>query len=212
MRLKNVPGAREVVAKSVLVVHDPENYKGAFSRIFGNNHPIHIEVGMGKGKFLYEMAKEHPAVNYIGIEKYSSVLLRAIQRMEKEQLPNLVFIRMDAETIAEVFEKEEIDRIYLNFSDPWPKERHAKRRLPSREYLARYDCFLKKDGLLEFKTDNKELFDFAVAEVSEAGWNIVKLTYDLHHDEEMIQGNIMTEYEEKFSSLGNPIYKYIINR
>lgn len=212
MRLKNVPGARDVIAESSLVVHEPEKQKGAWNRLFGNDHPIHIEVGMGKGKFLYEMAKEHPDINYVGIEKYSSVLLRAIQKMEEEPLSNLFFIRMDAENIAEVFTKDEVDRIYLNFSDPWPKDRHAKRRLPSREYLARYDRFLKKDGVLEFKTDNRGLFDFAVEELPEAGWNIVKITYDLHHDEEMVKGNIMTEYEEKFSSMGNPIYKYIINR
>lgn len=212
MRLKNVPGARDVITGSSLVIHDPEKQKGSFSRIFGNDHPIRIEIGMGKGRFLYEMAKENPDINYIGIEKYSSVLLRAIQKMEENQLPNLLFIRMDAENIDAVFEKEEIDRIYLNFSDPWPKDRHAKRRLPSCEYLMRYDRFLKKDGILEFKTDNKKLFDFAVEELPKAGWKIVKITYDLHHDKEMMQGNIMTEYEEKFSSMGNPIYKYIISR
>lgn len=212
MRLKNVPGARDVIAGSDMVVHEPEKQKGSWNRIFGNDHPIRIEIGMGKGRFLYETAKENPGINYIGIEKYSSVLLRAIQKMEQERLPNLLFIRMDAESIDEVFEKEEVDRIYLNFSDPWPKDRHAKRRLPSCEYLARYDRFLKKDGVLEFKTDNKELFDFAVEELPEAGWKILRITYDLHHDEEMMQGNIMTEYEEKFSSMGNPIYKYIIGR
>lgn len=212
MRLKNVPGSRDVIAESNLVIHEPENEKGNWSQIFGNDHPIHIEVGMGKGKFIYEMAKIHPEINYIGIEKYSSVLLRAIQKMEKEPLNNLKFIRMDAEGIAEVFAKDEVDRIYLNFSDPWPKDRHAKRRLPSREFLARYDKFLKKDGVLEFKTDNRGLFDFAIEELPEAGWKAEKITYDLHHDEEMAEGNIMTEYEEKFSSMGNPIYKYIIRK
>jgi tRNA (guanine-N7-)-methyltransferase len=212
MRLKNVPGARESIAESDLVIHEPEQKKGEWQQVFGNEHPIHIEVGMGKGKFLHSMAKVHPDINYIGIEKYSSVLLRAIQKMEEEPLENLRFIRMDAEALTEVFGKDEIARIYLNFSDPWPKDRHAKRRLPSREFLARYDSFLQKDGVLEFKTDNRALFDFAVEELPFAGWKIVKLTYDLHHEEEMNQGNIMTEYEEKFSSMGNPIYKYIINR
>lgn len=212
MRLKNVPGARDVIAESSLVVHEPEKQKGNWQQVFGNDHPIHIEIGMGKGRFICEMAKTHPDINYIGIEKYSSVLLRAIQKMEEEPLPNLLFIRMDAENIDEVFGLDEVDRIYLNFSDPWPKDRHAKRRLPSKEFLARYDRFLKKDGVLEFKTDNKGLFDFAVEELPQAGWKLVKITYDLHHDEEMMQGNVMTEYEEKFSSMGNPIYKYIINR
>ena len=212
MRLKNVPGARDVIAESSLVVHEPEKQKGNWQQVFGNDHPVHIEIGMGKGRFICEMAKTHPDINYIGIEKYSSVLLRAIQKMEEEPLPNLLFIRMDAENIDEVFDLDEVDRIYLNFSDPWPKDRHAKRRLPSKEFLARYDRFLKKDGVLEFKTDNRGLFDFAVEELPQAGWKLVKITYDLHHDEEMMQGNVMTEYEEKFSSMGNPICKYIINR
>lgn len=212
MRLKNVPGARDVIAESSLVVHEPEKQKGNWQQVFGNDHPVHIEIGMGKGRFICEMAKTHPDINYIGIEKYSSVLLRAIQKMEEEPLPNLLFIRMDAENIDEVFGLDEVDRIYLNFSDPWPKDRHARRRLPSKEFLARYDRFLKKDGVLEFKTDNRGLFDFAVEELPQAGWKLVKITYDLHHDEEMMQGNVMTEYEQKFSSMGNPIYKYIINR
>ncbi|MBO5055816.1 MAG: tRNA (guanosine(46)-N7)-methyltransferase TrmB [Lachnospiraceae bacterium] len=212
MRLKNVPGARETIAESSLVIHEPEKQKGIWQQLFENSNPIHIEIGMGKGRFIYGMAKEHPDINYVGIEKYSSVLLRAVQKMEEEPLPNLRFIRMDAEEIAEVFAKDEVDRIYLNFSDPWPKDRHAKRRLPSREFLARYDSFLKQDGQLEFKTDNRELFDFAVEELPFAGWKIDNITYDLHHDEEMMKGNIMTEYEEKFSSMGNPIYKYIISR
>lgn len=212
MRLKNVPGARDVIAESNFVVHEPEKKKGEWQQVFGNDRPVHIEVGMGKGRFIYEMAKLHSDINYIGIEKYSSVLLRAIQKMEAEPLSNLLFIRMDAESITEVFGENEVDRIYLNFSDPWPKDRHAKRRLPSREYLERYNRFLKKEGVLEFKTDNRGLFDFALQELPEAGWNLVKCTFDLHHDEEMVQGNVMTEYEEKFSSMGNPIYKYIINR
>lgn len=212
MRLRNIKGARDVIAESPLVVHEPEKMKGKWKGIFGNDYPIRIEIGMGKGKFLYELAGRNPQINYIGIEKYSSVLLRALQKMEEEPLSNLMFIRMDAEEIGEVFDKEEVDRIYLNFSDPWPKDRHAKRRLPSKEFLLRYDQFLRRDGILEFKTDNKELFDFAVEEVPLAGWEIDKITYDLHHDAEMVQGNVMTEYEERFSSKGNPIYKYIIKR
>lgn len=212
MRLRNITGSRDVIAQSPLVIHEPKQHKGSWKEVFGNDHPIRIEVGMGKGRFIYQLAKLNPDVNYIGIEKYSSVLLRALQKMESEPLSNLFFIRMDAEEIAEVFGKEEIDRIYLNFSDPWPKDRHAKRRLPSGEFLKRYDSFLKKDGILEFKTDNRDLFDFALGELDDAGWEAVQVTFDLHHDQEMSAGNIMTEYEEKFSALGNPIYKYIIKR
>ncbi|MCM1568856.1 MAG: tRNA (guanosine(46)-N7)-methyltransferase TrmB [Roseburia sp.] len=214
MRLRNISCSREVIAGSAYVVQEAilEQCPGTWHEIFGNQNPIQIEIGMGKGKFIHTMAKEHPAINYVGIEKYSSVLLRAIQKMEQDQLPNLKFIRMDAEDITGVFAKGEVDRIYLNFSDPWPKDRHAKRRLPSREFLARYDVILKRDGKLEFKTDNRALFDFAVEELKFAGWRAEAVTYDLHDDESLMQGNVMTEYEEKFSAMGNPICKYIICR
>ena len=212
MRLKNVPGAREAIAASNLVIKDVENLKGKWREYWGNDKEIHIEVGMGKGKFMMGMAKAHPDINYIGIEMYSSVLFRAVQKLELEPLDNLRFILLDAKDIANVFEKGEVDRIYLNFSDPWPKDRHAKRRLPSRQFLARFDQILKNGGVIEFKTDNKDLFAFAEEEVEPAGWKILEITYDLHNDEKMVEGNIMTEYEEKFSSMGNPIYKYIITR
>lgn len=214
MRLRNITGSRETIAGSPYVVREEklEECPGHWRQMFGNGHPIQIEIGMGKGKFLYTMAKTYPDINYVGIEKYSSVLLRAIQKMEEEELPNLKFIRMDAENIDKVFGRGEVDKIYLNFSDPWPKDRHAKRRLPSRQFLARYDVILKEEGRLEFKTDNRELFDFAVEELQPAGWTADVITYDLHGDKDLMQGNVMTEYEEKFSSQGNPIYKYIIHR
>ncbi|MEE3494225.1 MAG: tRNA (guanosine(46)-N7)-methyltransferase TrmB [Butyrivibrio sp.] len=213
MRLRNIAGSREVIAESKYTVKDPEQKKGLWKKeIFGNNNEIHIEIGMGKGRFIMDMAALHPDINYVGIEKYSSVLLRAIQKQEELQLPNVIFIRMDAEDITEVFDESEVGKIYLNFSDPWPKDRHAKRRLPSREFLKRYDKILKADGVVEFKTDNEGLFTFARDEVEPAGWNIDAITYDLHNDEVMNEGNVMTEYEEKFSSLGNPIFKYVISR
>ena len=212
MRLRNVTGSREVIADSEFVVQNPFENKGKWKEVFGNDNPVHIEIGMGKGRFMMDLAARNPHINYIGIEKYSTVLLRAIQKMEETPLDNLRFIRMDAEDICEVFDKEEIDKIYLNFSDPWPKDRHAKRRLPSRQFLARYNEILVKDGRIEFKTDNTDLFDFALEEVEPAGWKIEAMTRDLHHDEKLFEGNIMTEYEEKFSSMGNPIYKYIIFR
>ena len=213
MRLRNIAGSREVIAESKYTVKDPEQKKGLWKKeIFGNNNEIHIEIGMGKGRFIMDMAALHPDINYVGIEKYSSVLLRAIQKQEELQLPNVIFIRMDAEDITEVFDESEVGKIYLNFSDPWPKDRHAKRRLPSREFLKRYDKILKADGVVEFKTDNEGLVTFARDEVEPAGWNIDAITYDLHNDEVMNEGNVMTEYEEKFSSLGNPIFKYVISR
>ena len=214
MRLRNITGSKEMIARSRFVVPEDRLFDcaGSWHEIFGNRAPIRVEIGMGKGRFIHTMAKEHPKVNYVGIEKYSSVLLRAIQKMEAEELPNLKFVRMDAEDIDKVFAAGEVDRIYLNFSDPWPKDRHAKRRLPSKEFLARYDRILQKDGVLEFKTDNRALFDFAVGELESAGWQARLVTYDLHRDEELMEGNVMTEYEERFSSMGNPICKYVIYR
>ncbi|MBQ7774655.1 MAG: tRNA (guanosine(46)-N7)-methyltransferase TrmB [Lachnospiraceae bacterium] len=214
MRLRNVPGARDTIAESGFVVQEAIMFEmpGKWAEVFGNNHPIHIEIGMGKGQFIHAMAKLHPDINYVGVEKYSSVLLRAIQKMEQEELPNLKFLRMEAEDIAKVFGSKEVDKIYLNFSDPWPKDRHAKRRLPSKEFLGRYDIILKEGCRLEFKTDNRDLFDFAVEELEPAGWKAEVITYDLHADEKLMEGNVMTEYEEKFSSMGNPICKYIIYR
>jgi tRNA (guanine-N7-)-methyltransferase len=172
---------------------------------------------MGKGRFLMDMARLHPDINYVGIEMYDSVLLRALQKREEledngESLPNLFFMRVDARNLPEIFNTGEVDKIYLNFSDPWPKARHAKRRLTSRQFLSRYDKILGKDGTVEFKTDNRELFEFSLEEVEAANWTLLAHTFDLHNNAEMMQGNVMTEYEEKFSSMGNPICKLIINR
>ena len=212
MRLRNIKGSRENIQASRYVVQEYREQKGKWRELFGNDHPIHIEIGMGKGRFLMDMATLHPEINYVGIEKYSSVLLRGIQKQEELQLPNVMFIRMEAEYITEVFAKDEVDRIYLNFSDPWPKDRHAKRRLESREFLKRYNEILVPEGVVEFKTDNMDLFEFALEEVEPAGWKLRQWTKDLHHDPKMNAGNVMTEYEERFSSVGNPICKYVIYR
>ena len=212
MRLRNVPGARDVMDANEYVYTEPEGMAGTWSQIFGNNNPVHIEIGMGKGRFITTLASMNPDINYVGIEKYSSVLLRAVEKQDELCLPNLRFIRMDAENITSVFGKEEVDRIYLNFSDPWPKDRHAKRRLTSRQFFARYNEILKSTGRVEFKTDNRPLFDFSVEEVNEAGWNLSVCTYDLHNDEKLMEGNVMTEYEERFSSQGNPICKLVAVR
>ena len=212
MRLRNIPGANEAVAASPYCIQNAAEHRGQWHAFFENDHPIHIEIGMGKGRFLMDLAALHPEINYIGIERYSSVLLRALQKMELNPLPNIRFICMDAAEITEVFAEDEVDRIYLNFSDPWPKDRHAKRRLTSRQFFARYDQILKKEGHLEFKTDNQDLFTFSLEEVPEAGWILDAYTRDLHHDVIMNKDNVMTEYEEKFSSLGNPICKLIASR
>lgn len=212
MRLRNIPGADEAIADSPHCIQEPMAEKGRWHLIFGNENPIHIEIGMGKGQFIMKLAKEHPDINYIGIERYSSVLLRALQKMEIEPLPNIRFLCMDASIITEVFDKEEVAKIYLNFSDPWPKERHAKRRLTSRQFFERYDKILAGNGVVEFKTDNDDLFAFSMEEVAEAGWTLDAHTFDLHRDPVLNEGNVMTEYEEKFSSLGHPIHKLIARR
>lgn len=211
MRLRNVPGARETIIENQFSVQQPEQMKGKWTEVFQNDHPIHIEVGMGKGQFIIEMARRNPEVNYIGIEKYSSVLVRAVEKLEDFEQDNLRLIRMDAENIEEVFDKDEVDRIYLNFSDPWPKDRHAKRRLTSTRFLERYDNILTPEGRVMFKTDNKDLFDFSLEQVEEAGWILESHTYDLHHSE-YNEGNVMTEYEEKFSAKGNPICRLVAYR
>lgn len=206
MRLRNIRGSRETVEANNYVIHEPELSKGKWNTLFGNNNPIHIEIGMGKGKFIMQLAASNPNINYIGIEKYSSVLLRALEKRKDIELSNLYFIRFDAEYLSDIFDKDEIARVYLNFSDPWPKDRHARRRLTSREYLARYDACLIKEGEVIFKTDNRSLFDFSLEEVKESGWELKEVTFDLHNSEYQ-EGNVMTEYEEKFVALGNPIHR-----
>ena len=215
MRIRNIPGADEAIAQSTYCIQDAAAYTGKWHTLFPQKAPLHIEIGMGKGQFIMGMAKAHTDINYIGIEKYTSVLLRAVQKMEAEETPldTLRFLCFNAEDIAEIFAPGEVDRIYLNFSDPWPKDRHAKRRLTSSAFLDRYDQILAKGGHIEFKTDNRDLFDFSVEEINASStWQIEALTYDLHNDASMNTGNIMTEYEEKFSSKGNPICKLICNR
>ena len=213
MRLRNIPGADEVVSNSEYCIQNPSEYKGNWKSVFKNENPLHIEIGMGKGRFIMELASLNPDINYIGIERYTSVLLRAVQKIEENPLPNVRFLCEDASILPEVFEKNEVNRIYLNFSDPWPKDRHARRRLTSRQFLERYDQFLSKDGRIEFKTDNQDLFSFSLEEINESTlWHLDASTRDLHNDKVLNEGNVMTEYEEKFSSKGNPICKLIASR
>lgn len=209
MRLRHIKGSRETIGLNDYVIKNEKDYHGKWHQVFGNDNPIHIEIGMGKGQFILEMALENPDTNYIGIEKYSSVLVRALEKQKSLKRENLLFIRMDAEYITEVFGKDEVERIYLNFSDPWPKERHSKRRLTSVDYWKRYEQFLAKSsdiakGSVIFKTDNRALFDFSLEQVTQAGWILEDYTFDLYHSQ-YLEGNIMTEYEEKFTSLGHPI-------
>ena len=218
MRLRHIKGAEEEIAESPYVVQDPQSLKGRWHEFFGNDNPIRIEVGMGKGKFISyapsitahipaeAFAQMNPDINYVGIERYSSVLLRGLQKRAELELSNIYFMRIDALELTEVFAENEVERIYLNFSDPWPKDRHAKRRLTSDRFLAVYDKILQPDGIIEFKTDNQDLFRYSLESIPEAGWQVTSHTFDLHHSD-MAEGNVMTEYETKFSAEGKPICK-----
>jgi tRNA (guanine-N7-)-methyltransferase len=211
MRLRHIKGAEDSIGTSPYVVQEPKNQKGQWAKLFGNNNPIEIEVGMGKGKFIMELAQAHPEINYIGIERYPSVLLRGLQKRAELELSNIWFLCVDAKELAEVFEQGEVNKIYLNFSDPWPKDRHAKRRLTSPEFMAVYDQILAQDGSVEFKTDNQGLFEYSLEAIPAAGWQITEKTFDLHNSP-MAEGNVMTEYETKFVEKGNAICKLIAKR
>ena len=228
MRVRNIPRAESVLGASPYVIKNPSSCRGKWAEnVFQSSSPIHIEIGMGKGQFLLTLAKQNPSVNYIGIERYSSVLLRAVEKLGEsgtdsgdtacrnpaDRFQNLRFVCCDAAGLPDFFAPGEISRIYLNFSDPWPKARHARRRLTSREYFSRYDLILARGGQVEFKTDNRALFDFSTGQLDSSDtWEIAGLTYDLHRDGSMCAGNVMTEYEARFSSAGTPICKLIAKR
>ena len=199
MRLKNVKGADEVIKASSYIILNPNNNKGKWNKVFDNNNPIHIEIGMGKGDFIIGMAKLYPNINFIGIEMYDSVIVKAVKKLEDEQLNNVKLIRMDARLIEDVFDKE-IDLIYLNFSDPWPKNRCAKRRLTHERFLNRYEGIFKGAKTIYMKTDNIDLFAFSIESLSDFGYKLKNVSLDLHNSD--FENNIMTEYEKKFSSKG----------
>ena len=203
MRQRNVKNKEEIITSSRYFLNNPESYIGKWSTYFQNNNPIYIEIGMGKGQFIIENAKRYPNINFIGIEKYDSIMALALKKINTE-LPNLVMIRLDAFNIDSIF-KEEIDTIYLNFSDPWPKKRHAKRRLTSPEFLKKYDLIFKNNNHIVMKTDNKDLFSYSIKTLNNHGYYINNITFDLEKEKDSL--NIMTEYEEKFTKLNNPIYK-----
>ena len=202
MRLRKVKNALEMLEKSPYYIQNPFENKGHWQNVFPNKQPIHLEIGMGKGQFLIKMAKKYPEINFIGIEKYDSVLVRAIEKVQKEEIPNLFFLCVDAKEISNVFAKE-ITTIYLNFSDPWPKTRHAKRRLTSPDFLNVYDnIFANKKEIIQ-KTDNPLLFTYSLEELSKHGYVLEKISLDLAKEK---IANVKTEYEEKFTELGYPIY------
>ena len=225
MRIRHIKGVEELITAEPLVIQEPQEYKGRWcSAVFGNDAPLYLEIGMGMGTFIRTHSFNHPDINYIGLELNTTVLYKAVTRYKTEldeilrdsnedaMRGNLRFIRSNARFLEEYFEQGEIDKIYLNFSDPWPKEHSAGRRLTSPQFLKLYEQVLKSSGNIEFKTDNRGLFDYSVETIPACGWNIDAITYDLHNDLSMNEGNIMTEYEAKFSAKGNPIYKLIASR
>lgn len=197
MRLRNVKNKEEILNNSHLLIKDYDKYKGKWHEVFDNSNPIYIEIGMGKGKFILENALKYPDINFIGVERLDSILARAIQKIEKiEPLPkNLKIVRMDAKNIEDAFDKE-IDRLYLNFSDPWPKKRHTERRLTSNTFLKKYENIFKNTKEIIMKTDNVSLFEFSLVTLSSNNYILEKVSLDLHRSD--VLDNIMTEYEEKF--------------
>ncbi|HGF7808872.1 tRNA (guanosine(46)-N7)-methyltransferase TrmB [Enterococcus faecium] len=206
MRVRNRPGAAEMLAAHPnFVISDPTLWKGKWNELFENDHPIHIEIGMGKGQFITGMAKAHPEINYIGVEMQVSVVSIALDKLIEQPLPNLKLLHVDGSALTEYFADSEVDQIYLNFSDPWPKKRHEKRRLTYKTFLAVDEQILRPNGEIHFKTDNQGLFEYSLASFSQYGMILKQIWLDLHQSQ--FEGNIMTEYEEKFSSKGQRIYR-----
>ena len=203
MRLRNIKGAGEIIELSPYVLKNYKDYKGKFKKFFKNNNPIYLEIGMGKGDFIVNMAKNNPNINFIGIEKYDSIIVRALEKI-KPDISNLILIRTDAENINDIFYNE-IDTLYLNFSDPWPKNKHSKRRLTSNFFLKKYENIFSKNKNIIMKTDNRKLFEFSLIEFVNYDYKILDISLDLHNDD--VANNVETEYEKKFVSLGFPIYK-----
>lgn len=206
MRLRNIPGAESALAEYPTFVQNPVSYKGKWYERFGNNNPIHVEIGCGKGRFINTLAALHPDINFIAVELKAEVVLRAVQRTEYREIPNLAFVQYNAAMLTDLFADHEISRLYLNFSDPWPKTRHAKRRLTYSSFLQTYRQVLKPDGEIHLKTDNEKLFEFSLNQMAAERFQLRNITFDLHQSK-LAQDNVMTEYEERFSSRGQRIYR-----
>lgn len=206
MRLRNIPGAESALREYPTFVDNPVSFKGRWRERFGNDNPIHVEIGCGKGRFINTLAERHPEVNFIAVELKAEVVLRAVQRTEYREIPNLAFVQFNAAELTELFADHEISRLYLNFSDPWPKSRHAKRRLTYASFLNTYRQVLKADGEIHLKTDNEKLFEFSLNQFAQEHFQMHNITFDLHQSK-LAQGNVMTEYEERFSSRGQRIYR-----
>ena len=204
MRQRNVKNKKEIIENSNYVIHDPYSMINKWHELFGNSNPIYIEIGMGKGDFILGNAKKYPNINFVGIEKFDSILALAVKKIEKEELSNLKLIRMDAVDIEKVF-NHEVEKVFLNFSDPWPKKRHTNRRLSSGLFLKRFESLFSSSMVIEMKTDNQGLFEYSLVSFNENGFLIEEISLDLHNSM-LSEDNIMTEYEKKFSEKGMRIY------
>ncbi|MFM1652224.1 tRNA (guanosine(46)-N7)-methyltransferase TrmB [Brevibacillus sp. B_LB10_24] len=206
MRLRNIPGAEEALRQYPTFVEHPASYRGRWHERYGNRHPIHLEIGCGKGRFITTLAEQNPDINYIALEVQAEVIYRAAQRTEQRDIPNLALVQYNARMLTDLFAPGEISRIYLNFSDPWPKKRHAKRRLTASTFLRMYKQLLPENGEIHVKTDNEDLFEFSLNQFAAERFHLQKITFDLHHSE-WAAGNVMTEYEQRFSARGQRIYR-----
>ncbi len=205
MRMRNKPWAMDLLSSSEDIVDVESKYAGKIDEFFGTEQPIHIEVGTGMGTFITELARRNPEVNYVGIELDKNVMIRVLEKVRDLKLENVRLLLLDAGKINEYFNEDEVDRVYLNFSDPWPKSRHEKRRLTFRSFLENYKSILKQGGELHFKTDNRGLFEYSLISLNQFGMDFHEVILNLHEDEP--EDNIRTEYEDKFSAKGNLIYK-----
>jgi len=207
MRLRKIPQAGEYIRSyPEFAIVENTDLKGNWQTIFADKQQIHIEIGMGKGGFINEMARLAPDINFIGIEMYDSVLLKALKKLVENPLPNLRLLHANAANLTKFFAKGEVSKVYLNFCDPWPKSRHAKRRLTYKDFLAVYQEILKDDGMLQLKTDNRSLFEYSLLVLNHYGMKFADVSLDLHADPNAYPDNVMTEYERKFHGLGQPIY------
>lgn len=206
MRLRNKPWAKDYLnEQSQIVEADPAAWRGKWHNRFGNDNPIFVEVGTGKGKFVNELAQRNPDINVIGIELYESVIISGVEQAAEEPKPNLIFLQQNVNDILDFFAENELDRLYINFTDPWPKNRHEKRRLTHRGYLEKYEEVLKDQAEVHFKTDNQGLFEYSLEEMTQYGCSLKNISLNLHNSG--MENNIMTEYEEKFSNKGMRIYR-----
>lgn len=206
MRLRNKPWASEEIKNNPnIIIPNPKETKGKWKELFGNDNPIYVEVGTGKGKFLIGMGQLHPDINFLGIEKYDSVIITAMERAIENNLSNVKFLKEDVMEIMDFFEEGEISRVFINFTDPWPKNRHAKRRLTHESFLEMYAKILVRNGKVHLKTDNQGLFEYSLHSFSKYGMTLNNVSLNLHKSD--YEGNVMTEYEEKFSAKGMPIYR-----